>query len=199
MEHRREPDCTSETWFDKAYRILGYISLFLIGVCLLFFVIQHFRVPTPAPERCALCENGDRLRYHAPCLVNLATGEVGELAVYDPDPVQAGEIAATQTTGVMRWSFCAGLSAICNTDARTCSAILSEPQPLDPSHFCEDCRATLESVATDGYVLADLYAKDTMQLYPVTPGAEYTIRDYTVSITENAESNRSTVLVTGHV
>lgn len=38
----------------------------------------------PEPERCALC--GD-MRYHAPCLVDLSTGKVGELAVYTPTPV----------------------------------------------------------------------------------------------------------------
>lgn len=40
-------------------------------------------VLTPEPEICALCGYG--IPYHAPVLVNLSTGEAGEMCVYDPD------------------------------------------------------------------------------------------------------------------
>jgi len=31
----------------------------------------------PEPEQCALCGNGEGMQYHAPCLVDLSTGEMG--------------------------------------------------------------------------------------------------------------------------
>lgn len=166
-------------------------------VCALVWLAGCSRVP--AQERCALCGNGERLRYHAPCLVNLATGEVGELAVYDPDSMQQGEIAETQRTGFMNFLMCAGVTALRDADTHTCRATLSAPEPLEPSHFCADCRAALETVGTEGWVLADLYAEEEMQLYTVTAGAEYTIRDYTVSITQDGKDERLDILVTGHV
>lgn len=48
----------------------------------------HFR-----SQSSALCQNGEGIRYHAPCLANLPTGEVGVLAVYAQHPPRlVGEI-----------------------------------------------------------------------------------------------------------
>ena len=54
---------------------------------------------TPEPEVCALCGNGNGMSYHAPVVVNLSTGEIGEMRVYDPDPQHPSEIAKKQSTG----------------------------------------------------------------------------------------------------
>ena len=55
----------------------------------------------PAPEQCALC--GEGMPYHAPCLINLSTGQLGELKVYDSHPSLLGEIAPMemQHTGTL--------------------------------------------------------------------------------------------------
>ena len=36
------------------------------------------------PDECVLCGSGEREVYHAPVIVNLSTGEVSEMRVYDP-------------------------------------------------------------------------------------------------------------------
>ena len=41
---------------------------------------------TPEPELCAICEDGNGNRCHAPVLVNLSTGQSWELEIYDRDP-----------------------------------------------------------------------------------------------------------------
>ena len=114
-------------------------------------------VLTPEPEVCALCE--DR-QYYAPCLVNLATGQVGELQIY-----------AGSGHGWTSFFFVAGASGMCEENSHTCTATLPEEMKrMDGVHFCRDCRAKLAEITTEGYVLADLYGAEHFALYPVTAG-----------------------------
>ena len=51
--------------------IFPVIAVILILICLITIL------PAPNPKCCAICES---IPCHAPCLVNLETGEVGELS-----------------------------------------------------------------------------------------------------------------------
>ena len=51
---------------------------------------------TPEPECCAFCEDGNGNRYHAPVLVNLSTGVLRELEIYDRYPRRPWEVAEEQ-------------------------------------------------------------------------------------------------------
>lgn len=138
---------------------------------------------TLEPERCALCGNGERRRYHAPCIVKLATGEIGELRVYDPHPDLPGELAPVQQTGTFSFLPCADMVGWRDTSKHVSHVTLpEEPEPIDPARFCRDCRALLAGTAVEGYVLLDLYDPDRITPYPIADGAQYTVRDYTVSI-----------------
>lgn len=134
----------------------------------------------PEPEVCALC---DGFRYHAPCLVRLDTGEVGELQVYDPDPVHRYEISAVQQTGTFSLAYCAGIRAARDTCTHTCSAELPEDAGrIAQKYFCKNCRTLLTEAADRGYVLADLYDLENIRIYPVYDGANHSIREYEVSV-----------------
>lgn len=50
-------------------------------------------IESPEPEICAFCRNGEGEKIHAPCIVNLSTGEVVELSVYEPHPTELGEVS----------------------------------------------------------------------------------------------------------
>ena len=50
-------------------------------------------VESPEPEVCALCRNGERVKIHAPCIINLSTDQIAELSVYNPDPDEIGEVS----------------------------------------------------------------------------------------------------------
>ncbi len=153
---------------------------------------------TPQPEVCALCGNGHGPRYHAPVLVNLSTGSVGELRVYDPDPQQKAGLAAKQSTGTFSFLHVAGLTGYRDTYSHTSHVTLTkELAPMDPSFFCRDCRALLAGASTKGYVLADLHDLDRITVYTVAEGAEYAIRDYAVSISCDKDLNSLSVDVTG--
>ena len=68
-----------------------------------------------------------------------------------------------------------------------------------PAHFCHDCRALLAETGTNGYALLDLYDLENIQAFAVKNGAQYTIRDYTVSVCKEGENGGLSIEVTGQL
>lgn len=183
------------------------------GILVCFFVLMAFflgvqagerppqngpaRRQIPGQENCALCESSRR---HAPCLIDLSTGEVGELRVYTPHPHLAGEIADEQQTGTLDFFYCAGIVATCDTNDHICRAYLpAETEPMAPEQFCRDCRALVSGICTEGYVLADLYDLDDIQVYAIADGKSYIIRDYTVTVSGDENAEKLKIEVAGSI
>lgn len=155
---------------------------------------------TPEPEICALCGNGNGVSYHAPVVVNLSTGESGELRVYDLDPCQRNELAKEQSTGTFSFLNIAGIMGYRDTCDHSSHVTLPKEREwglIDPSHFCHNCRTLLADTATTGYAVVDLYDLDNIMVYAIEKGAEYTIRDYAVSISTQNELKCLSINVTG--
>lgn len=132
------------------------------------------------PERCGLC---DWLPCHAPCLLNLSTGELGEMEVYDRHLEKVGEIAEQQQGGTLSFFPCAGLNATRDTvDWSTVVHIPENSGRMKNFHFCESCRRLLKQYRQDGYVLVDLYHVDRPVIYPIRDKAVYEIRCYNIDI-----------------
>lgn len=112
---------------------------------------------------------GINIGYHAPCLIDLSSGQVKELTVYTPNPNLPGELAAekNQQSGSMDFSYFKNALIIRDTNKHLCRAQLSAP--------------------TGAYVLADLYDPENIRFYPVEPQSTYIIRDYEVSIYEDGD------------
>lgn len=137
----------------------------------------------PDPEQCSLCSAG--IPYHAPCLINLSTGQMGELKVYTDHPSRQGEIAPAemQQTGTFSFRPCADLVAIQDTCTHTCIVTLPKDRELmNPALFCNRCRQLLAIAGLDGYVVVDLYNLDNVRAYPVQKGRSEVIRDYRISV-----------------
>lgn len=158
-------------------------------------------VATPEPEVCALCgEGGDSMWYHAPCVLDLSTGLVTELTVYDPHRSLVGEIAEEQQTGTLGLLQHGGLTVMQDTYSRTSSVTLPREQvQMAPSFFCRNCRGLLSEAAREGYVLLDLHDLQHITAYPIAVGAEYEIRDYTVSIWRAEGRHGFDITVQGHL
>lgn len=52
------------------------------------------------------------------------------------------------------------------------------------------------AIVRANHYMADLYDTEHFALYPVTAGAEYEIREYTVTVSQDEETERLTVCVT---
>ena len=69
--------------------LMRRIILVFMMMALLLSLMACSGINAPEPDRCSLC---DHIPSHAPCLVNLNTGEVGEIALYEPHHTLVGEI-----------------------------------------------------------------------------------------------------------
>ena len=72
-----------------------------------------------------------------------------------------------------------------------------ETKGLKVSNFCLDCRVLLKDHAENGFVLADLYVEDAIDIYPATVGADYTIRDYRITVSETKVRSEMELIVLG--
>lgn len=151
-------------------------------------------VDLPDPERCALC--GEGRRYQAPCLMNLSTGQMGEMRVYAYGPTEQGKLDPREArfSGTFNFQHCAGLTAIRDTCTHTCEITLpAERELMDPALFCKACRLLLAGAGLEGYVIVDLYDRDHIRAYPIRGE---TIRDYRIS-TDSRKGGATDLYVTG--
>jgi len=204
---------------DKSFikkPIAGLSIILLVGIIAGRFVLGYIlgshidsneqnywknAILAPVPDVCAVCRNGNGMEYHAPVLVNLSTGEIGELRVYEPArPGIAPSIASIQNVGTFYFSKCAGLTGWVETYTHTHT--IEVPQKGDSivmEHYCRDCRALLAPVSSSGYVLLDLYDVDHIRAYVLEQDSLYDIREYKVSVFEDENNGDLIVKVRGKV
>lgn len=152
------------------------------------------------PSVCSLCGSGEVRPYHAPVLVDLSTGESIELRVYDMVITNQMEIAQEQTTGTFSPLHFEGHSGYRDTCDQTCRIFLPKENPnLKNKYFCKECRDLLVEHKDSGFVLADLFDREAVQVYGIFEGASHTIRDYEVTVQWNAEVEELEVLVHGTI
>ena len=170
-------------------RKIAKITVAIIAIALvLWFAILYF-----GRDRCPLC---DFIKSHAPCLVNVATGEVEEMALYTPHYQLVGEIAEEQNDSTFSFVTIAGARG-----TRVSSPWIMEQDvpvakaPLFKYHFCRDCRKLLADQA--GYVIADLYVHGQPVVIPITDGMEQELRCYKITAVMNVEDNVIELKVVG--
>ena len=170
-------------------RKIAKITVAIIAIALvLWFAILYF-----GPDRCPLC---DVIKSHAPCLVNVATGEVEEMALYTPHYQLVGEIAEEQNDSTFSFVTIAGARG-----TRVSSPWIMEldvpvaKEPMLKYHFCRDCRKLLADQA--GYVIADLYVHGQPVVIPITDGMEQELRCYKITAVMNVEDNVIELKVVG--
>lgn len=163
----------------------------------LVLCIQSFK----QPDVCALCGSGARERYHAPVILNLSTGLKNEMRVYDTDfPNSDLEISQIQTTGTFSFASCAGLTGRRDTCSHTCTVdVPFEADTMKRSHFCNSCRDLLEDHKKQGYVLVDMYDENEIVVYGISEASEYEIRDYKVTVSEQADQEEFEVEILGQI
>lgn len=149
------------------------------------------------PVHCPICEG---LRCHAPCLVNLHTGEIGELELYEPHPFEVGELAEEQRGGYFCFMTAAGLRGTKTADPWGVDVnIPAGGKPMRKNLFCRECRKLLADVSDDEYVLLDLYDRSEPAVLPIRDGAEYTLRCYTIAVISGENGSGYHLTVSGNL
>lgn len=178
----------------KTYREIRF-HIIRVLIALSIFSLYGCSASDKIPdEHCYLCEG---LRHHAPCLVNLSTGEILELAVYDSDPIQQGELSQTQTTGFYAFTMIDGVVAIRNAGIACSASLSSSSNDFEEYFFCDTCTTKILAVSDYGYVLADLYNLTNIQLFSLTANSNFTLRNYDISVFADTDKNEVEIEVRG--
>lgn len=173
-----------KTWLRKySLPILVIVSIAILLISLI-----------PQKE-CVLCTEAP---HHAPCLLNLSTGEIGELTVYDTNPFNNKTLSDEQTTGTFSFLHCAGLIGYRDTACQLCRFdIPCDADKFKASHFCSDCRNLLVSFKGHAFVLVDIFYAGKPLILPIKESVTYEIRCYRISTTYNFERSRYELTVQG--
>ena len=141
-----------------------------------------------ASENCVLCSVGKCANLQ---LINLATGDIGEIQVYDVGRfVEDGKIMDTtefrtnQTTGTFNFVNCAGLTGYRTTGTyNTCEIELPEKtQTIRRKYYCPACYEQLTSVSNKGYLILDTYDPDDKKVYSTKEEDYHLIRVFDASV-----------------
>lgn len=160
---------------------------------ILILILANVLLPAQEPERCAIC---DSIPYHAPALVNLATGEVGELAVYDPHPYKVAELNQYQQGGTFSFLYVAGINGYSDTaNSETHIAIPVNENVYEEKFFCKDCRERISGHTENGFLLLDLRKPERFTILSLNSGEIQTVRCYEIQTTERLDE--ITIIVHG--
>lgn len=130
-----------------------------------------------AENRCPICTYPAR---HAPCLLNLKTGEVGSLDVYEYDELNSNVIAEYQRSGFMCLFTAAGLHGIRWTDPWYVQIYIPDEKGCFPfQKYCREHRTLLSEIDSD-YVLLDLLDPQSLGVYPLNAESSFAIRCYEI-------------------
>lgn len=136
----------------------------------------------PEPEQCSLCAGLPR---HAPCIINLNTGELLELAVYEPHPFIAGELADEQQSGTFSFIRGAGVKGYKLKAKSITITIPMRGDKMEEKHFCYSCREQLVDYAGQGYVIVDLQKSECPIIYKIATDTMISFRCYNITVCES--------------
>ena len=145
---------------------------------ILILIFARAILSAPEPERCAIC---DSIPMHAPALVNLATGEVGELTVYDPHPFKVAELNPYQQGGTFSFIYAAGINGYCDTaNWETHITIPTNENEYEEKFFCKACRERISSHTEKGFLLLDLRTPESFGILSIDSEQIQSVRCYEI-------------------
>ena len=168
---------------------LKIISAVLV-VILIIGAVWYF---SQEQKKCCLCSS---FRFHAPCLVDLETGETIELDLYFPHPTKVAELADPQPK-METFSFVAlgDVKGTKLTDSKTIELDIPTDSITNPA-LCRNCRKQLDGLFVGRYVLADLYDMEEKTLIPIDRSLSMVLRCYEIT-SNKAEDGMLNVIIQG--
>lgn len=172
----------------------------MIVLCAVFAVALVFiSIASPNQEQkdCCLC---DSFRYHAPCLIDLETGDLIELDLYFPHETKVAELAEVQPD-ISTFSFVhlGNITGTKLTDSKVIEFGVPIADKTNNPALCKDCRELLQAGYKGRYVLADLYDMEIKELIPIVANTSIDFRCYEITMAENTEKNEINVTIQGRL
>ena len=162
---------------------------------ILILVLALAILPAPEPERCAICNS---IPFHAPALVKLETGEVGELEVYEPHPFKVAELNEYQQGGTFSFIHAAGLNGYSDTaNWETNITVPLNENEYEEKHFCRTCRNLISRYKKQGYILLDLKDPGKPVVFEIHIDMNHTFRCYEIKATTTETEGELEIIVCG--
>ena len=164
----------------------------VIAVMLLLFT--GCSADVPASKKCVLCNAFPR---HAPCLVDLNSGKICELEIYQPHHTKVAELSDEQYGGYMSLVQFGDINGILLGADRVKLEAPIKSTGIQDSLFCKDCRKLLKDSNCQGYILADLRTPATPSVWTIKDGISFSVRCYEIDITAADDSETLIVVMRG--
>ena len=164
----------------------------VIAVILLLFA--GCSADLPASKECVLCDAFPR---HAPCLVDLNSGKICELEIYQPHHTKVAELSDEQYGGYMSLVQFGEISGILLGADRVELKAPVKPTGICDSLFCENCRILLNDNKCQGYILADLRNPEDLSVWQIAEGISAAVRCYEIDITASGDSRELLIVMKG--
>lgn len=154
--------------------------IYIVAICLLLGAFGAGLI-LREPHQCALCVVPES---DVPCLMDLHSGEVCELRIYDET------ILDDPTSAYFSFMNILGNTGYRDTGERHCKVTLPRDNIRMSAHlFCKDCRNKLQDCRKNHYAVLDT---NSLTAYPIQTG-HITVGDYAVEVLN--DSNGSTLTV----
>ena len=173
-------------------KILLKIFGAVLAVAFMIGAVWYF---TREPKVCCLCSSP---RCHAPCLIDLETGEIIELELYVPHETKVAELADPQPQ-METFSFVSlgNVKGTKQTDSKTAKLDIPRSEKTVNPALCKKCRKQLGGFVFDRYVLADLYNSEDKVIIPIKQDLFLELRCY--EITAHQEDDLWKVMIQGNL
>lgn len=164
----------------------------VIAVMLLLFT--GCSADVPASKKCVLCNAFPR---HAPCLVDLNSGKICELEIYQPHHTKVAELSDEQYGGYMSLVQFGDINGILLGADRVELEAPAKATGIRDSLFCKDCRKLLKDSNCQGYILADLRNPEELSVWQIAEGISASVRCYEIDITASSDSRELLIVMKG--
>jgi hypothetical protein len=122
--------------------------------------------------------------------VDLNTGELRELEIYQPHHTKVAELSDEQYGGYMSLVQFGDISGILLGADRIELKAPAKATGMQDSLFCNDCRKMLKDNKCQGYILADLRNPSTPTVWQIKDGTSFSVRCYEIDITASDDREK---------
>lgn len=147
-----------------------------------------------AEKPCCVCSS---FRYHAPCLIDLKTGELVELDLYFPHPTKVAELADPQPEmGTFSYVRLGNVTGTKVTDSKIIELNVPAGDKVSRPALCKTCRKQIKG-SHCRYIMADLYDMNYKQLILIEGGTHIAMRCYEIIMRKIEEKSGAVITVRG--
>lgn len=159
--------------------VLSAVALYLIGTAIgsAIYQLRYFsNLPIytgDAPEPTGTCIICDYVETNHPCVVNLITGKMGEIVLYDTRLLDRTQINASKTEyGVMRSGAAASAHFYSFPDEHWADISIQREylfkysEDIAERYLCETCMEKVRELSPEtNFIFVDLYDRDNIAMY----------------------------------